>query len=66
MSSTHLRKISEISGHVNLFNWGFKVASNKKNLVRFTTLWPFTPKYALVTLAVLAEIPFTTLWLYKS
>ena len=24
----------------------------KKNLVRFTTLWPFTPKYALVTLAV--------------
>ena len=31
----------------------------KQILVRFTTLWPFTPKYALVTLAVQAEIPFT-------
>ena len=43
-----------------------KLQAIKEFLVRFTTLWPFTPKYPLVTLAVQAEIPFTTLWLYKS
>ena len=55
MSSAHLLKISERSGHVNVFNFGFKVASYK--IIFSTTPWPFTPKYALVTLAVMPKYP---------
>ena len=52
MSSTHLLKISERSRHVNWFNFGFKVASNK---TIFSTLYytlAVYPTYALVTSAV--------------
>ena len=66
MSSTHLPKISERLRNVNLFNFGFKVASNKTIFGKLYYTLAVTPKYALVTLAVQAEIPFTTLWLYKS
>ena len=48
MSSTHLLKNSERSGHVNLFNCGFKVASNK---TIFSTFY--------YTLAVYPKIRFS-------
>ena len=48
MSSTHLLKNSERSGHVNLFNFGFKVASNK---TIFSTFY--------YTLAVYPKIRFS-------
>ena len=44
MSSTHLRQISERSGHVNSFNWVFKVASNKKNFSTFYYTLAVYPK----------------------
>ena len=48
MSSTHLQKISERSGNVNLFNFRFKVASNK---TIFSTFY--------YTLAVYPKIRFS-------
>ena len=48
MSSTHLLKISERSGHYNLFDFGFKFASNK---IIFSTLY--------YTLAVYPKIRFS-------
>ena len=48
MSCAHLLKISERSGHVNLFNCGLKVASNK---IIFSTFY--------YTLAVYPKIRFS-------